>query len=425
MKKFIRIASVILCVLLLSALLFACNDNGNTDKPQLPEHDCNHTCPVCNLCVDPTCTEKDCANKCSGHVTPTAYKISLDFVGGKVDLHTELQQQCLDDTLYMTTSYANGSKELSKTNELKLAWKTEAVTDNVNTVIDYTVELTTDPTFNKDVWTFSSFDNDVNVHSLKIATKYYWRVTANLDGGATETSDISVLVTAECGPRMINVDGVTNVRDLGGWQTTDGTRVKQGLLYRCGRLNKSSSTTVRVEITDKGKDFMLDYLGVKSEMDLRMVSNNEVGGLTYTSPLGESVKYLPCPMDYNTSNLIIGNSKQIVRIFRYLADPSMYPMIFHCNIGTDRTGLIAFLVGGLCGVPEDTLYRDYLMSNFGNIGSSRTVFTIQDNYVYYIKESDGETLAEKTYNCLLATGVPAEHLDAVIGIMTGEIAIGA
>lgn len=162
---------------------------------------------------------------------------------------------------------------------------------------------------------------------------------------------------------------------------------------------------------------MLQELGVKTEIDLRMNNNNEVGGLTDTSPLGESVQYVQCPMDYTADNLITGNKLQLQAIFAILSDKNNYPIIFHCNIGTDRTGVVAFLVNGLLGVPEETLYRDYLFSNFGNIGGSRKVSSIKDNYVNYIKTFDGEQLSEKIYNCLVTNGIPSEYLDAIIEIL--------
>ena len=68
------------------------------------------------------------------------------------------------------------------------------------------------------------------VYNLKIATTYYWSVSAG-----DVVSDVSSFSTADCQPRNIYCDGVTNMRDLGGWKTTDGKRVKQGLLYRSGQ----------------------------------------------------------------------------------------------------------------------------------------------------------------------------------------------
>lgn len=77
------------------------------------------------------------------------------------------------------------------------------------------------------------------------------------------------------------------------------------------------------------------------------------------------------------------------------------PLIFHCNIGTDRTGMIAYLINALLGVPEESLYRDYLYSNFGNIGGTRKLKNVKSSgYYNAIQAAEGNTLSEKTYNCL-------------------------
>ena len=52
----------------------ACTDKcaGHTVTP--PAHTCEHVCPDCGKCLDTTCTESVCADKCAGHtVTPPAH----------------------------------------------------------------------------------------------------------------------------------------------------------------------------------------------------------------------------------------------------------------------------------------------------------------------------------------------------------------
>ena len=191
--------------------------------------------------------------------------------------------------------------------------------------------------------------------------------------------DSKTLITDAEAPRNMYVDGVTNVRDLGGW-AVDGGRVKQGLIYRCGRLNENDCETPVAKITEKGVYTMLNEMNIRSEIDLRKVSDNEVGGLTTESILGAEVNYYQCPMGYN-GNMLINNEEMIKHIFSdILSKEENYPLIFHCSIGTDRTGLIAFLIGGLLGVDVNDLYRDYLFSNFGDIGGSRSINNITYHY---------------------------------------------
>jgi protein tyrosine/serine phosphatase len=85
-----------------------------------------------------------------------------------------------------------------------------------------------------------------------------------------------------------------------------------------------------------------------------------------------------------------------------LADESNYPIFFHCAIGTDRTGTLAYLINGLLGVPEEDLYYDYCFSNFGaiytdNAPELRTPKTLQsdDKVAAVINATQGRTLQEK------------------------------
>jgi len=68
--------------------------------------------------------------------------------------------------------------------------------------------------------------------------------------------------------------------------------------------------------------------------------------------------------------------------------------------GTDRTGMVAYCIEALLGVSETDIVRDYLYSNFGKIGGSRSISTIRSRYPKLIKDYDGKTLQEKTYRFL-------------------------
>lgn len=351
------------------------------------------------------------------------YAWELGDLGYDVDFHTEAQKQYLAGDYTQINLYADATKELSRPEAVRLEWTATPEKENAPAVENYVVEISTKSDFS-DSLIFNTKEEYLEVYNLYIATDYYWRVTAELEDGKKSTSNPSLFTTAEVAPRNIYVDGITNVRDLGGWETADGGRVKQGMIYRCGRLNTSISdgivvTKVEVEITEQGIDTMRNQLGIKSQIDLRRVDNNEVGFLDY-SPLGDDVNYYSRPMDWNVSNILTDNPEMVKEIFAILADENNYPLIYHCNIGTDRTGLFAYLINGLMGVSEEDLYRDYLFSNFGKINSSRTLSGIQSSYIKTIKSYPGDTLSAQIKNCLVALGVPAEHVDSVIEIMSED-----
>lgn len=164
-------------------------------------------------------------------------------------------------------------------------------------------------------------------------------------------------------------------------------------------------------------------LGIKTEIDLRTVDNNEVGGLKNTSPLGSRVKYVQAPLDYGNSEKIFtykDNAESFRKIFKVFADPSSYPIDFHCTAGADRTGCVAFLLNGLMGVSEADLYRDYLFTDFANVSFLRQRSSISIGYVKTILANPGKTLQDKIVYTLTSIGVDPEDLSTVYYLLQEE-----
>ena len=365
---------------------------------------------------------------------PEKYEIRLNAPASTA-IHTELQASFLSSSdphafadvlgpayAAQSASYDDdpGTLEFGHPNPITLTWTIPAEAEGHVSAFTLRIWTKADGSDAKEI----AVDADKTEYALYnafIGTTYKWTVTLLDDEGDSVTSSVATFRTDSQAPRNLCVDGVTNVRDLGGWMTLDGGRVRQGLLYRGARLNENF-TTDEILVTEEGAKTLRDELGIKTEIDLRQTkavnNRNESGGIT-ASPLGSSVTYLARPMDYG--EVLITEQKNIQRVrevFALLADESNYPIYFHCSIGTDRTGLIAWLVNGLCGVSEKNLWRDYLFSNFGEIGGTRTRAKNEGVYVNQIKAKDGANLAEKTYNFLKDYfGVPESDLNAVVRIL--------
>lgn len=348
--------------------------------------------------------------------TVDGVQFELADVGSDVNIHSELQNSYLTDVAENGNPdcmllYAQGLMEESRPIPVELSW-----TATADTAIDsYTVYISKNSDMSDLFYRESTVDSSLQVYNLEIGTTYFWTVSANI-ADKEITSGIASFTTSSAGPRNLYIDGITNVRDIGGWQTADGGRVKQGMIYRSGRMNASNDPTPIIEITGNGKHWLKDILGVKSDIDLRTFE--EAGQIT-ESPLGNDVNYLNAPMTWE-NNILTDNTEIIKEVFAFLAKEENYPVVIHCNIGTDRTGMICFLIDGLCGVSEEDLCVDYSFSNFGSIGSGRSTDTIMVDYIPIVSEAEGENLSEKTYNYLVGIGVPKEHLDAVIALLTEE-----
>ena len=328
-----------------------------------------------------------------------------------VSTYTELQKTYLAAAPKTATTYAEGKAELSRPVPITLRW-----------TVDFEIGETELRYFVVRVWTKTDKSDEREYivgrsgrefpfWNACVGQRYYWNVTAVSADGETVTSNQRTFKTEDLSFRMICVNGVTNVRDLGGKATEDGGRVRQGLMYRGAELHKEGTTVL---VSDAGlRD--LRQLGIKCELDFRTETE---AGVRATSVIGNHVYYrfqtFSGSKDFTSSEC----RSSLKKIFAILAKESNYPIYLHCMVGTDRTGLACWLVNGLCGVSEDDLWRDYLFSNFGAIGDPRKPSKIQDNYVDKLAAASGDTYAKKVYNYLKNTvGIPASDLDAVIRIM--------
>lgn len=176
--------------------------------------------------------------------------------------------------------------------------------------------------------------------------------------------------------RILTVDGAINFRDIGGYRTADGHRVRTGLIYRSGALGNLSPAGLE----------QLGNLGIKLVCDLR--SKEEQVDAPDKLPQEPAPEYLHLPLlaaenrrerisalflnrskfaammpDMYTRVIIDGNAHLYGEILRRLANPDNLPTIIHCTAGKDRTGIAAMLILSLLGVPEDVILADYSLSN--------------------------------------------------------------
>lgn len=341
-------------------------------------------------------------------------KVNCEFTFNEyedVKIHTEKQDAYLNDDLHNIASYAKGSEELSRPLTFTLSWTfTSSLEEDVKS---YYLNVTTDETFTS----FESYEcltNEYTFTNLMIATTYYYFVTANFSSSSF-SSDIHTFTTEDKGPRNVYISGVTNARDLGGYKTSQNRRVKQGLVYRMGQLNHSYQLDATPRINEAGRKMLVDTFKVKSEIDLREIKNNESGSL-YQSILGKDINYYPCPMTWDVTNAAKNETEMIRKVFKVFTNQNNYPVIFHCAIGTDRTGVIAFYLNALLGLEIDDIYHDYLFSNFGDIGGSRNIDNAVSHF-NYLSSFSGATLQEKAYSYFESIGFTKAELDTICDIM--------
>ncbi len=248
-------------------------------------------------------------------------------------------------------------------------------------------------------------DNELEVYNLKTGTKYYYRIVLNCSNGKSYNCD-GTFKTAQS-PRLMTVDGVGNIRDIGGYQTIDGKHIKQGLLYRGTALDGASND--KVKITSKGVDVMLNTLKISFDMDLRFPEDNPQN----IEPLGNDIihKYYRC---YSYSELFEEKGKlPIKKIFTDLADNNNYPMYIHCSYGSDRTGTVCYLLEAILGMNESDLMREYQLSGIYHGG---VMADEMNAFISVLKEYKGDTICEKAENYLYSIGVTKNEINSIRSI---------
>lgn len=177
--------------------------------------------------------------------------------------------------------------------------------------------------------------------------------------------------------RHLPLEGAVNFRDLGGYETDDGRTVRWRTVFRSDAL---SALTARDHAT-------LRAIGVRLVCDLRLPGERrhapnalpEDAGIEQLEPgfiprgtldmlaalragrlHGEAIiaevttHYWHMPRDHGET---------FGMILRRLAEPEARPAVIHCTSGKDRTGFTAALVLLALGVPLDTVFEDYLLTN--------------------------------------------------------------
>ena len=237
--------------------------------------------------------------------------------------------------------------------------------------------------------------------NFRVGCRYHWSVDVAGKGSATGS-----FFTEDRPPRLIRVPGVPNVRDLGGWRTADGRRVKQGLLYRSANLCENASECPgelpRMRLNDSGVNFMTNALGICTELDLR--SPRECEGLV-GSPLGQSVHRVEISSGCYSQMDEPWAKEACRKALELVGDEKNLPLLFHCSSGQDRTGTLAFLINGLLGVSPEDLVRDWEASALWK--DEHDWFNRNNTYaalLAVIGKYPGETLNERIESYVKSTG---------------------
>ena len=323
--------------------------------------------------------------------------------------------QSTDPDQYLVSDYCNGV--MAAEAPVIITWTSDADVDC------FEVVCSPDAAFREDnkTYTINKNQRSVEIYNLYPGTKYYVKVTEKfMDNSQPSKELVASFETGDIPTRVIHIDGITNVRDLGGYMTSltaDGI-TKQGMIYRGSAL---SDETRQLAITAAGEEAFLNELGIKTEIELR-----DTG--IYVSPLADRVNYVQLPISvyHEVFDENQTTTRQSYRaLMEILADENNYPVYIHCQQGDDRTGTFAFFLNALLGVEYNDLCIDYEMSSFSPSGLrgarngqnySNHFIDIYSGLMNYgeIAESSGNTpLSLCAENFFKSLGVSEDTIEAI------------
>ena len=215
--------------------------------------------------------------------------------------------------------------------------------------------------------------NSVNVNNLFVNTEYYWKVVAGNKESAVgkfETGDYPRWMTCRSLTGEEDGRGIYNVRDLGGYMTESGKRVKQGLVYRGGEITTMTSSGHYNTITEVAKKAFREDMGMVGGIELDLRGTSDIGDNYKACGFAENgdIQYVMHAIK-SYEQTFTNTRSEVAPIFEILKEADSKPVYFHCFGGADRTGTIGFLLNGLLGVSYEDLVIDFELTSYSSINN--------------------------------------------------------
>ena len=380
-----NIVKAVLIFFSISPLLLGCQKNSNSEKKSTTE----------------STSEKE----------EREYNINPIY-----PLNKEVISLASDDITEMANNYTFACSSSYVTTEDHYASKDVTISWDVKEeALYYLVELSTNSLLNPST-TYVTNTESITFDDLKSGYAYYWRINAYYSEKLIRSQVFSFETMAI--PKSIFMKTVGNFRDMGGFKTSLNKRIKSGMVFRGANPDGAS---------EQDKDYLLNTLKIKSELDLRNAGEGKCGqnvlGFTnyFTADNNGGFYYnnYPNGIGYRTGRDVL--AKEI----KYFANRDNYPIYYHCAIGRDRTGSLAMVLNSLLGVSKKDIGIDYEISMFARVSTSDVNDDlVQDlvDQVYYIYNYiyggyTGSNMQEKTEAFLSDIGVTQEEINNIKDIL--------
>ena len=176
--------------------------------------------------------------------------------------------------------------------------------------------------------------------------------------------------------RKLSLEGTPNFRDLGGYETECGSRLKWGKLYRSSKLSDLTETDAGY-VHRLGLTLICDFRqALEQELEPSLLHPEHAAELASlpVSP-GSSHSFIENLhngiiavddaagfMEEINRDFVVNQLPQYAEMFQLILKGDE-PVLIHCASGKDRTGFGAALILDVLGVEEDAIVEDYLLTN--------------------------------------------------------------
>lgn len=205
-------------------------------------------------------------------------------------------------------------------------------------------------------------DGRMTIVTNNPAKRYYYRMVFNNK------------YRIEVATRNINIPGIQNFRDLGGYKSSTGKEIQWGMLYRSAQID-SIGCYARKELENLGIRTIIDLRSVEELVNYPQIQEGfNVVHIPIATGNMESVLQgiqegkiksdtIYRMVERMNRELIINYHQEYKKLFEILLDHHSYPAIIHCSSGKGRTGVVSALILAALGVNADIIMEDYRLSN--------------------------------------------------------------
>ena len=201
------------------------------------------------------------------------------------------------------------------------------------------------------------------ITGLECGVRHYFYLRPNASDGVIHAQ------------RNVPLEGGVNFRDLGGYRCDAGRRIVWGRLYRSGHM----SNLTAVGLTT------FENLDIEAVCDFRLSEERENESIAL--PGNPSIDVLEIPPGVKdrfyfhrvfkqatneqdvvaalhnvVRSMVDESAPRYQRLFEVLLEPGDRNILINCSAGKERTGVASALILTALGVPRETIYYDFMLS---------------------------------------------------------------